>query len=59
MLLVFIIILSRNKIYSQITLKRNEGTLDNHTTSLIHDANDEIDDMEETKDAILVNKEKF
>jgi hypothetical protein len=30
----------------------------NHTTSLIHDGNDEIGDMEETNDVIPVNGEK-
>jgi hypothetical protein len=37
----------------------NEGILDNYTTSLIHDSNDEINDMEETNDVIPVNEEKF
>ena len=36
-----------------------EGILDNNTTSLIHDVNDEIDDMEEINDAIPVNEEKL
>jgi hypothetical protein len=35
-----------------------KAVLDNHTTSLIHDDNDEIDDMEETNDVISVNGEK-
>ena len=35
-----------------------KAVLDNHTTSLIHDGNDEIDDMEETNDVIPVNGEK-
>ena len=42
-----------------VHIKRNEGVLDNYTTSLIHDGNNEIDDMEETNDAIPVNDEKF
>ena len=37
-----------------------KAVLGNHTTSLIHDDNDEIDDiMEETNDVIPVNEEKF
>jgi hypothetical protein len=32
--------------------------LANHTTSLIHDSNDEIDDLEETNDVIPVNEKK-
>jgi hypothetical protein len=36
-----------------------KAVLDNHTTSLIHDGNDEIADMmEETNDVIPVNGEK-
>ena len=35
-----------------------KAVLGNHTTSLIHDGNDEIDDMEETNDVISVNGEK-
>ena len=35
-----------------------KAVLGNHTTSLIHDGNDEIDDMEETNDVIPVNDEK-
>jgi hypothetical protein len=44
-----------------VHIKRNEGILDNNhtTTSLIHDGNDETDDMEETNDAISANEEKF
>jgi hypothetical protein len=37
---------------------KDEGILGNHPTSLIHDGNDEIDDMEETNDVIPVNGEK-
>ena len=33
--------------------------LDNHTTSLIYDGNDETDDMEETNDVIPANKGNF
>jgi hypothetical protein len=36
----------------------HKGILDNHTTSLIHDGNDEIDDMEKTNDVIPVSEEK-
>jgi hypothetical protein len=36
-----------------------QGILDNHITSLIHDGNDEIDDMEETNDVIPVNEKKI
>jgi hypothetical protein len=35
-----------------------KAVLGNHTISLIHDGNDEIDDMEETNDVIPVNREK-
>ena len=35
-----------------------KAVLSNQTTSLIHDGNDEIDDMEETNDVIPVNGEK-
>jgi hypothetical protein len=35
-----------------------KAVLDNHTTSLIHDGNDEIDDMEETNDVVPVNGKK-
>jgi hypothetical protein len=35
-----------------------KAALGNHTTSLIHDGNDEIDNMEETNDVIPVNGEK-
>ena len=34
-----------------------KAVLGNHTTSLIHDGNDKINDMEETNDAIPVNEE--
>ena len=34
-----------------------KAVLGNHTTSLIHDVNDEIDDMEETNDVIPVNRD--
>jgi hypothetical protein len=36
----------------------NEGILDNDTIALIHDDNDEIDDMEETDDVVLGNEGK-
>ena len=36
----------------------NEGILDNDTIALIHDGNDEIDDMEETDDVVLGNEGK-
>ena len=35
-----------------------KAVLGNHPTSLIHDGDDEIDDMEETNDVIPVNGEK-
>ena len=35
-----------------------KAALGNHTTSLIHDGNDEIDDMEDTNDVIPINEEK-
>ena len=35
-----------------------KAVLDNHTTSLIHDSSDEIEDMEETNDVIPVNGKK-
>ena len=35
-----------------------KAVLGNHTTSLIHGGNDEIDDMEEINDVIPVNEEK-
>ena len=35
-----------------------KAVLDNHPTSLTHDGNDEIDDMEETNDVISANGEK-
>ena len=34
-----------------------KAVLGNHTTSLIHDGNDEINDLEETNDVIPVNEE--
>jgi hypothetical protein len=34
-----------------------KAVLGSHTTSLIHDGNDEIDDMEETNNVIPVNGE--
>ena len=38
--------------------EENEGILDNDTTSLIHDGNDdEVEDMEEADDVIPVNEE--
>jgi hypothetical protein len=35
-----------------------KAVLGNHTTSLIHNGNNEIDDMEETNDVTPVNGEK-
>jgi hypothetical protein len=35
-----------------------KADLGNHTTSLIYDGNDEIDDMEETNDVIPINGKK-
>jgi hypothetical protein len=35
-----------------------KAVLGNHITYLIHDVNDEIDDVEETNDVIPVNGEK-
>jgi hypothetical protein len=35
----------------------NKGFLDNDTTALIHDGNDDVDDMEEADDVIPVNEE--
>jgi hypothetical protein len=39
-------------------MKGMNAVLGNHTTSLIHDSNNEIDDVEETNDVISVNREK-
>ena len=40
--------------------EENEGILDNDTTSLIHDGNDdEVEDMEEADDVIPVNEKKI
>ena len=36
-----------------------KAVLGNHTTSLIHDGNDQIGNIEETNDVISVNERKF